>query len=101
MNGSVRMKKRVFSFSLCVVIVSVFHLPVAHMSSAEQQPAYKNPRLPVDQRVADLLSRMTLEEKVAQLTCLWANRPQVNPQTDFAIGKDLRSLAGFHPTSKR
>ena len=87
MNGSVRMKKRVFSFSLCVVIVSVFHLPVAHMSSAEQQPAYKNPRLPVDQRVADLLSRMTLEEKVAQLTCLWANRPQVNPQTDFATDR--------------
>ena len=81
------MKKRVFSFSLCVVIVSVFHLPVAHMSSAEQQPAYKNPRLPVDQRVADLLSRMTLEEKVAQLTCLWANRPQVNPQTDFATDR--------------
>ena len=87
MNGSVRMKKRVFSFSLRVVIVSVFHLPVAHMSSAEQQPAYKNPRLPVDQRVADLLSRMTLEEKVAQLTCLWANRPQVNPQTDFATDR--------------
>ena len=81
------MKKRVFSFSLCVVIVSVFHLPVAHMSSAEQQPAYKNPRLPVEQRVADLLSRMTLEEKVAQLTCLWANRPQVNPQTDFATDR--------------
>jgi beta-xylosidase len=34
-------------------------------------PAYKNSSLPVDQRVADLLQRMTLEEKVAQLTCLW------------------------------
>ena len=48
---------------------------------------YKNPRLPVDRRVADLLSRMTLEEKVAQLTCLWANRPQVNPQTDFSTDR--------------
>jgi beta-glucosidase len=28
---------------------------------------YKNPRLPVEQRVADLLGRMTLEEKVDQL----------------------------------
>jgi beta-glucosidase len=31
------------------------------------QPAYKNPALPVEARVADLLSRMTLEEKAGQL----------------------------------
>ena len=35
--------------------------------SQEQLP-YRNPKLPLEQRVADLLSRMTLEEKVAQLT---------------------------------
>lgn len=36
-----------------------------------QQPIeiYKNPRLSVEQRVADLLSRMTLEEKVGQILC--------------------------------
>ena len=28
---------------------------------------YQNPTLPVEQRVADLLARMTMEEKVAQL----------------------------------
>lgn len=32
-------------------------------------PSYKNPGLSVDLRVADLLSRMTLEEKVGQLLC--------------------------------
>ncbi len=32
---------------------------------------YRNPRLPVEDRVADLLSRMTLEEKVAQMLCIW------------------------------
>lgn len=81
------MKKRAFSFSLYVVVLSAFWMPVAHMSSQENQPAYKNPRLPVQQRVTDLLSRMTLEEKVAQLVCLWANRPQDNPQTDFATDR--------------
>jgi beta-glucosidase len=79
--------KRAFSFSLCVVIFSAFWLPVARMSAQDNQPDYKNPRLPVERRVADLLSRMTLEEKVAQLVCLWANRPQVNLQTDFATDR--------------
>jgi beta-glucosidase len=57
------------------------------MNSQDNRPDYKNPRLPVERRVADLLSRMTLEEKVAQLTCLWGARPQVNPQTDFATDR--------------
>src|ERR1700686_977141 len=50
-------------------------------------PDYKNPRLPVEHRVADLLGRMTLEEKVAQLTCLWTARPQLRPQTDFSTDR--------------
>ena len=50
-------------------------------------PDYKSARLPVERRVADLLSRMTLEEKAAQLVCLWAQRPQVRPQTDFSTDR--------------
>ena len=57
------------------------------MNSQENRPDYKNPNLPVDRRVADLLSRMTVEEKVAQLTCLWGGRPQVGPQTDFSTDR--------------
>ena len=34
----------------------------------QEQLPYRNPGLPLEQRVTDLLSRMTLEEKVAQLT---------------------------------
>lgn len=79
-------KKPTVAFCVCAAVIS-FWLPVARMSSQEKAPDYKNPRLPVERRVADLLSRMTLEEKVAQLTCLWANRPQVNPQTDFATDR--------------
>jgi len=33
----------------------------------DNTPKYKNPSLPLDDRVADLLSRMTLEEKIAQI----------------------------------
>ena len=36
-----------------------------------QQPAYRNPRVPIERRITDLMARMTLEEKVAQMLCLW------------------------------
>ena len=35
---------------------------------AQAPPKYKDPTVPVDDRVADLLSRMSLPEKVAQLS---------------------------------
>ena len=35
---------------------------------------YQNPKLPVEQRVSDLLSRMTLDEKIAQLVSVWEDR---------------------------
>lgn len=37
-------------------------------------PPYRNPQLPVEQRVADLLGRMKLEEKVAQTLSIWTER---------------------------
>jgi beta-glucosidase len=37
----------------------------------ENAPAYKNPRLSPKKRVKDLLSRMTLAEKAAQMMCVW------------------------------
>jgi beta-glucosidase len=37
------------------------------------QLPYRNPRLPVDQRVTDLLGRMTVEEKIAQTQTMWAS----------------------------
>ncbi len=54
---------------LCAVLI----LFAAIISSAQTQsgsetPAYKNPSLPVEKRVQDLLSRMTLQEKVAMLS---------------------------------
>jgi len=40
---------------------------------------YRDASVPVEERVADLLGRMTLEEKVAQLICLWDGNPQAGP----------------------
>ena len=43
---------------------------------AEAQP-YRNPHLPIGQRVTDLLTRMTVEEKVAQLRSTWSMAPRM------------------------
>ncbi|HTE89554.1 MAG TPA: glycoside hydrolase family 3 N-terminal domain-containing protein [Terriglobales bacterium] len=53
-----------------------------------QEFPYQDPRLPVEQRVTDLLKRMTLEEKIAQLQGAWENRAIVqDPKTLFVDEK--------------
>ncbi len=56
-----------------------------------QQPAYKDPKQPIAKRVADLLSRMTLEEKVAQLQTMHAGRPKLDDKL-FSNTAKLDSL---------
>ena len=47
---------------------------------AQETPAYKDPARPVAERVQDLLSRMTVDEKVAQMQGTWQNREQLSPE---------------------
>ena len=49
---------------ICVLVVLLALLPLSH---AQSLPPYKNPNLPLETRVNDLVSRMTLEEKVRQM----------------------------------
>ena len=76
-----------FFFTLALLVAVIAFRPSDKARLQQQIPAYKNPRLSVDQRVDDLLSRMMLEEKIAQMTCLWTNRPQKKVQTDFATDR--------------
>lgn len=46
-------------------------------NAAPADAAYKNPKAPIDVRVNDLLARMTLEEKVAQIITIWDNKPEI------------------------
>ena len=60
------MTSRVFlRFALCLATFSVFSR--SQQSSIDTTPPYRNAKLCIEDRVADLLSRMTLEEKVEQL----------------------------------
>ena len=56
-------------------------------AAAATAPVYQDSRAPVDLRVADLIGRMTLEEKVAQMTALWATKADVMDGLDFAPAK--------------
>jgi beta-glucosidase len=55
-------------FALCLVVCA------AQTGSADDRQLYKNPTAPVSARVEDLLGRMTLEEKVAQLEAVWQGK---------------------------
>lgn len=51
-------------------------------------PVYKQAGAPVGKRVEDLLGRMTLDEKIAQMQCVWIQKAGVqNPDTSFSIEK--------------
>src|SRR5437763_5553300 len=52
-------------FSRWLLMVVALSLP---LRAQQTLPPYKDPHLAIDKRVADLLSRMTLEEKVAQIS---------------------------------
>ena len=60
-----------FTLALSAVVISTTAL------AAEPRPLYKDPKAGVDQRVDDLLSRMTLPEKIAQITAVWTQKPQI------------------------
>ncbi|MET0980914.1 MAG: glycoside hydrolase family 3 N-terminal domain-containing protein, partial [Telluria sp.] len=53
-------------------------------------PLYKQAGAPIEARVNDLLGRMTLEEKIAQMQCLWQKKPDVqNPDSSFSGEKAI------------
>jgi len=52
------------------------------MEKRPKSPAYKNPKLAPEKRTKDLLARMTLEEKAAQMICVWQQKTQTLVDVD-------------------
>src|SRR5256885_9522077 len=65
--------------ALCALLTT---LSALRQASAQQFP-YRDPRLAIERRVNDLLSRMTLEEKVAQMLCLWGEKKLITDDKGF------------------
>ncbi len=64
--------------------------PAAHALAA---PLYKDARAPIPARVADLLGRMTLEEKVGQMIAIWARKDEVMDGLAF----DAKKASAAYP----
>jgi beta-glucosidase len=60
-----------------IVLLAIF---VPSLTQAAGSPVYKDPTAALDARVDDLLSRMTLEEKVAQMQAVWEDKAGILDQ---------------------
>ncbi|KVH94696.1 Glycoside hydrolase family 3 [Cynara cardunculus var. scolymus] len=61
-----------------------------------ENPIYKNPNEPIESRIKDLLSRMTVKEKIGQMTQIERSVATPSVVKDLCIGSVL-SCGGFGP----
>src|ERR1700689_4459378 len=64
-----KMKTKIFAAAIFLAIIATIGIapPIFAQDTVPDNAPYKDPKLPTDQRVKDLISRMTLEEKAAQV----------------------------------
>ncbi|HEX6325618.1 MAG TPA: glycoside hydrolase family 3 protein [Jiangellaceae bacterium] len=95
-------RSRITLIGVGVLIVSLMPAVPTSTSqapSAAERPAYLNPGLAVERRVEDLLGRMTLEEKIGQMTQAERGAVAGNPEViaEWGLGSVL-SGGGSTPT---
>jgi beta-glucosidase len=80
-------------YQLVPALFSLFFL----FASDDCQPVepYKDPNLAVNQRVNDLIARMTLEEKIGQMTQVDKNSILLQDITEYEIGSLLSGGGGY------
>src|SRR5579885_2936543 len=84
---SVRKRGRVHKAICGFWVTLAICCALCSQAAGQEAPAYNNPKLSVEQRVADLLSRMTLEEKIAQIDSAWENGGFVIPSQPYFVDK--------------
>lgn len=81
-------------FSL-VLLSTLFFTTYFTYANDEAPLPYLNPDLSVEERVADLLNRMSLDEKIGQMTLIEKNSITPQAVTDYFIGGLLSGGGGY------
>ncbi len=83
------------AFAFCLFCLVVIAAPAGYAQGTDQSLPYRSAKLPIEKRIDDLLGRMTLEEKIAQLHSTLTRpkeKPLVPPEGLGGIGPMLRPL---------
>lgn len=76
------------------ILLTIAALAALYLSADARKYPYQDPKLPVDQRVEDLMSRMSLEEKVNQMSAQLLFMDQFFEERDYAKGH-IRNIGHF------
>jgi beta-glucosidase len=79
-------------FASATALAGVSALAPFAASAATGRSLYRDAKLPVELRVKDLLSQMTLEEKVGQIIALWATKSEIM-DSDLSFNPAKASVA--------
>jgi beta-glucosidase len=81
-----------------ILLVALITSHTIGLAQKNKLPDYKNKLIPIEQRVKDLLSKMTLEEKIVQLQCIMT---EYNGKNLDQIAKgNMTSVFGYHAPSE-
>ncbi len=90
------MKNHRFITILFIILCAALMLtPLAAQDDDLADAPYRDASLPVEERVEDLLARMTLEEKIGQMTLVEKNSIAPELVDDFYIGGILSGGGGY------
>ena len=77
--------------SVATALLVVPAVLAAQPRASAASPPYRDARLPVERRVDDLLARMTLEEKVAQMLGIWQGKANITDAGDRPLRSRTRA----------
>ena len=95
-----RIKRTALAIGVCLAALQVTTVAPAMaqdvaVERAMENAPYWDASLPVEQRVEDLLARMTLEEKVAQIITVWDGKGEIQDDSDDTF--DAAKAAARYP----
>ena len=88
------MKKQTFAllaFGLLFSVKSIGTTPTQN-PSPDKKSVYKNASYPVDKRVDDLVKRMTIQEKIGQLSCLLGWDMYSKSDKDITVSEQFKKV---------